>query len=236
MALQQLTDSRAAPSVSAVALKLPEFWQDDPEVWFARVEAQFNTKGITTDGTKFDHVVGALDNATAQEIKAILCHPPERNKYTALKNALIEAFGKSQTQKDNELLSISGLGDRKPSSLLRQIRSLNSDAETLRRAFFLAQLPAETRSILASHDIQDLDELAKMADRVLETRTAAPTGATFALTHQRRSERPQYQRQAKTCHWHNRFGMKARRCEPGCPFSELLEPPRKSGNEGAGRE
>ena len=44
-------------AIHAVSLKLPEFWTDDPEVWFVRVEAQFRSTAITLGSTKFDYVV-----------------------------------------------------------------------------------------------------------------------------------------------------------------------------------
>ena len=155
-------------AIHAVSLKLPEFWTDDPEVWFIRVEAQFRSRAITLDSTKFDYMVTALDNRTAAEVKAIICQPPPQNQYVALKTALISALGKSQAQKDNELFSICGLEDRKPSSLLKKIESLNNDADTLQRAFFLAQLPSQVRTILASQNFADLHELASTADRIVE--------------------------------------------------------------------
>ena len=159
---------QAAVGLNAVSVKLPKFWPDDPEVWFVRVEAQLRSRSVTQDQTKFDYVIAALDNATAAEVKSILLNPPEEDKYGTLKTALLGAFGKSQTQKDAELLNISGLGDRTPSSLLRKLESLNNDAETLRRAFFLAQLPSQVRSILALQDFEDIHELAKAADRIVE--------------------------------------------------------------------
>ena len=58
---QAIKDLNQPTSVSTT-IKLPEFWPDDPEVWFARVESQFNTKGINADCAKFDHIVAALDN------------------------------------------------------------------------------------------------------------------------------------------------------------------------------
>ncbi|GFO04399.1 Gag-Pol polyprotein [Plakobranchus ocellatus] len=66
----QLQSMTVQPNISAVSLKLPEFWTTSPEVWFARVEAQFGTKNISTDQTKYDYVVSALDVKTAEEISA----------------------------------------------------------------------------------------------------------------------------------------------------------------------
>ena len=139
--IAQALKDLGTPGIQAVALKLPEFWTDKPEVWFAHVESQFGTKQITVDKTKFDYVVSSLDSTTAGEVEAILTAPPDDNKYDVLKAALLAAFGKTQAQKDSELLSITGLGDMRPSALLLQ--SLNSDPAMLFRAHFLALLPSE---------------------------------------------------------------------------------------------
>ena len=134
------------------------------------VESQFGTKGITVDKTQFDYVVSSLDNTTAGEVEAILTAPPDNNKYDSLKAALLAAFGKTQAQKDSELLSITGLKDMKPSALLRRLQSLNSDPATLFRAHFLALLPSEVLNVLAGREIPDISDLAKAADRIMEAR------------------------------------------------------------------
>ena len=61
---------------------------------------------IEADLTKYNYVVAALDNVAAGEVEALILSPPAENKYPALKSALIKAFGKTQAQKDNELLYI----------------------------------------------------------------------------------------------------------------------------------
>ena len=186
-ALQALHSSTAAavPSVSSVAIKLPPFWATQSEVWFRQVEAQFATRNppITADLTKFNHVVAALDNVTAGEVEAIILSSPTNDKYEALKAALIGAFGRSQASKDMEFLSLTGLGDRKPSSLLRYMESLNADPKTLLRALFLAQLPIEVRRVPAGSPTADLKDLAKEADAIMEAGSLRSSAIGIAEVH-----------------------------------------------------
>ena len=77
---------------------------------------QFGTKIIRQDQTKYDYVVSALNFKTAEEVHDVLLNPTEVNKYGNLKKTLIKVFGKSQAQRDNELLNLNGLGDRKPTA------------------------------------------------------------------------------------------------------------------------
>ena len=225
-AQQQLPEA----SISAVSIKLPEFWPEDPEIWFIRVEAQLRSRAVTHDQTKFDYVVAALNNVTAAEVKSVLVNPPAEDKYKAIKQALKSAFGKTQAEKDAELLNISGLGDRKPSALLRKLESLNNNAETLRQAFFVAQLPSQVRSILALEDFADIHDLAKAADRIVEAQNISQP-ANLAAASVRQQPRFQYRnappRQKLTkenfiCNYHQRFGPDARNCRPGCLFSKLI--------------
>ena len=164
-ALQGLRPETA--TVNTAAVKLPPFWSGNPEVWFKQVESVFAIRKITVQQTKFDYVVQALDSPTAEKVQSVILSPPE-DPYNTLRATLVEIFGKTQAQKDQEILNINGLGDKKPSELLQHIHNLNADPATLVKAFFLAQLPPEVRQILALSDKTDIKELAKEADRVME--------------------------------------------------------------------
>ena len=96
-ALQNLQPNAA--TVNATAVKLPSFWSGNPEVWFKQVESVFSTRHpvITRQQTKFDYVIQALDNITADRVQAIILSPPE-DPYDKLKAALIGVFAKSQAE------------------------------------------------------------------------------------------------------------------------------------------
>ena len=68
--------SSSHPATSAVSIKLPSYWPNDPALWFTQVEAQFTTGGITAEGTKYAYVVGSLQPDVAQEVRDLLLNPP----------------------------------------------------------------------------------------------------------------------------------------------------------------
>lgn len=254
------TQSTNNQAICSVSLKLPEFWFKSPEVWFAKIEAQFGTKNITQDQTKYDYVVSALDIDTAEEIQSVLINPPDSYKYDALKKTLIKTFGKSQIQKDTEILNLNGLGDKRPTALLRKINALNDDPKTLKRALFLLNIPTDIRSILAGYNnTENIEELADIADRIWETRTTTINHISKhnstevqentivqsidAITTKKTSFPPRqnYTKiatspQPSVCFYHTKFGPDAKRCQPGCKFASLLNKSGKtwSGNDKAG--
>ena len=88
-------------TVTAVHIKIPPFWPADPEVWFAQVDAQFNTRNITSQKTKFDHIVSSLTPEIAMEVRDIILHPPERTPYNTLKDQLIARTTASEQRRCN---------------------------------------------------------------------------------------------------------------------------------------
>ena len=170
-----MEDERHEPArVAAVQLKLPPFWPADPQVWFAQVEAQFSTRNITVQRTKFDYVVASLAPEFATEVRDLVLQPPEATPYDRLKEQLIRRTAASEQRRLQQLFNAEELGDRKPTQLLRRMQQLlgekatNTDAAFMRE-LFLQRLPSNVRMVLASTpDTGNLEDLAQFADKVVE--------------------------------------------------------------------
>ena len=167
------------PTLATVSLKLPTFWPADPELWFAQVDAQFRTKRITSQVTKFEHVIATLDPQYAAEVRDIILKPPDTDPYDRLKEELIKRTTASEQRRLQLLLNAEDLGDRTPSQLLRRMQQLMggkavTDDQSFVRQLFLQRLPPNVRMVLAStKDDEDLESLASLADKVMEVASPA---------------------------------------------------------------
>ncbi|XP_038071805.1 uncharacterized protein LOC119740534 [Patiria miniata] len=177
------TGATAQPPVTAtISLKLPPYWPSDPTIWFTQVEAQFTTRGITSEHTRYAYVVASLQPSIAQEVRDILITPPSEAPYTTLKKELIKRTSQSEQKRLHQLLTTEELGDRKPSQLLRKMQQLLGERTlepSIMKQLFLQRLPTNARLILASTSEEvDIDQLAKLADKIMEVSpTQAPVSA-----------------------------------------------------------
>jgi hypothetical protein len=65
------SDSSPPAEISRVAVRLPPFWAERPAVWFGQAEVEFSLAGISSEATKFFHVISQLDHRYAVEVEDI---------------------------------------------------------------------------------------------------------------------------------------------------------------------
>ena len=134
--------------------------------------AQFSTRNITSQITKFDHVVVFLTPEVAIEVRDTILKPPATNPYNSLKIQLIARTTTSEQCRLQQLSNTEELGDRKLSQLLRRMQQLLGDKAAMAdtaflRELFLQRLPPNVRMVLVSAEgSQSLEELADLANKV----------------------------------------------------------------------
>ena len=236
----------AAEQVNAAAVKLPNFLTSRPEHWLTQAEAQFAIRGVTTELTKFYHVVSSFDSAVQERMAPAVAAAPAQGQYEYLKAAVLWVYGRTATSKANEFMASivsPGLGDRRPSDMLAYLTSIFTSADVFRQVFLL-QLPDTVRAQLDGSE-DALPELAARADMIIEGQRAsslrpgivaasskptkfAPT-ARAANTRRALQQRSTFSNFTKSssaehlplpsiCWYHSRFGTNAQKCVAPCTF------------------
>ena len=170
--------------MAAVNLKLPPFWPSDPDLWFAQVEAQFATRGITAQRTKYEYIVASLSPEFATQVRGLILCTPAATPYDTLKQQLIARTTLPKQRRLQQLFASTELGDQQPTQLLRRMQQLSgadgAGADgTLLRELFLQRLPPNVCMVLASAgDGKTLEDLAQ-----LTTKSSPQPHQTWRLSH-----------------------------------------------------
>ncbi|CAG4967877.1 unnamed protein product [Colias eurytheme] len=156
--------------INKVSIRVPPFWPDRPALWFATLEAQFHLNGITQELTKYYYAISQLDPKSAAEVEDIIITPPKDKPYSTIKNVLTSRFSESYEEKVRRLLEKEDIGDRKPSSFLRHLKSLAGTAfpEPLLKTIWMSRLPPHIQGILTAQNLQCPEDLGELADKLQE--------------------------------------------------------------------
>lgn len=176
----RVSQERETKYVRKIKIHVPPFSPEDPELWFALIEGQFDSGDITDDLIKFTHVTNNLDIQYAKAVRDIIVNPPAKNKYDKIKFELIKRLSASHEKKIKQLLTHEELGDRKPSQFLRHLQDLAGPSvpEDFIRTIWSNRLPHNIQTVLASQPTHSLEQLADLADRIQELTSPCDVAAS----------------------------------------------------------
>ena len=169
--------------IAAVSkVDLPAFWEADPVLWFRQCRSAFRRAGTVSSGVKFDHVVGKLPNAVSISCRSLLLsiNFEDKDAYERLKDHLCRNYSKSKWQQGYSLLDHPGLGDRRPSQLLQDMRALLPEKEAegvIFQCLFLKRLPTTMSDAVMAAGLENIEDMAAMADRLHDKPAAASVAA-----------------------------------------------------------
>ncbi|XP_045111053.1 uncharacterized protein LOC123504534 isoform X1 [Portunus trituberculatus] len=189
------------------------------EEWFTIMEAQFHLQRISSESTKFYHVLSAL--------------PPN-----VVKHEVIQLFERTKPELFEQLISTAAMTGR-PSAYMNELLSIATKVgvcEDLVRHKFTQALPATIGTVLAAQKDLPLSRLAKLGDELIPLArgqqqcfsidSSVSTPSTTLPRRQRQDDRralrsyglkPFHEgQQPVVCRAHLYFGANARTCKPWC--------------------
>lgn len=157
-------------TIREIKLTVPDFRSLDAETWFAVLEMEFDSHGITADQDKYSQVIPRLPAETIQLVKHIILSASSK-KYLKIKDITLNESRPSTRARLEQLFQTAQLGNRKPSSLLRELRQHADPAivtESLLQEIWIQRLPNTMQGILAASTFKDLDQMAATADAIFD--------------------------------------------------------------------
>jgi hypothetical protein len=124
--------------------RLPDFVLEKPEAWFKCVKAQLEYAKVTKPKNRYNKVLGKLPVNIIEELAPVTDDPSAyADPYTALKERLLAAYGRSKWEKLDSLLNFPKMGVNKwPSVVLARLNTLKpASLEELYMAIYLRVLP-----------------------------------------------------------------------------------------------
>ncbi|CAB3380152.1 Hypothetical predicted protein [Cloeon dipterum] len=149
-------------------MKFPDYWKNDVEAWFERVDAFFTIRRIKTDATRVAWIKQHLPEDVYIQTRDIFRDAPEDDQYNFVRNAILKRLGPTKDQKLQQLLAKEEMGDEKPSVYLRKLQHLagKDGTDDMVRNIWMGQLPDSIRKLLAAHGDRTLDRQAEIADDI----------------------------------------------------------------------
>ena len=195
-----------------------EFNQEDPELWFATLECNMQTRGIKSQLSKKAVLVANLPAKVQTVCRSCLTNPSRDTPYKELKTRILKHYGPKDIEilATAESLRLEGRPSELARKLLKTLKCCPNQPDcklqnTMAKAYWLRQLPGTVAALFADaelkvSDTDALDRLLQRADesyaqftQTAESRDAARQQTVAEVTKEidALSTRPKQQKPAK---------------------------------------
>ena len=178
---------------STFSVHLPEFWEFNVTGYFQSIELIFNDNNITSEISKYSHLIQALSKTThiLKGLTDIVRTTNNVAPYTGLKQALIERYTTTPSGCLQKILNDCHRGQTTVTAYLIQLRTLlgtqydsNSPLQKdLIKHKLLESLDPHIRLYLNHYEDGPLDALAKHADKLLSLHNNSPSSKSLRSDH-----------------------------------------------------
>ncbi|MEE4247140.1 MAG: hypothetical protein V2I33_17135, partial [Kangiellaceae bacterium] len=181
LASNPLGDNINQAIVATTSLRPPPFYRNNPRTWFSQLEAQFALARISSQTTQFYHCLANLP-----EDVAVMIEIDDAKQYGNLKNAILQAFEKSKTERLEEALGNLQLQGLRPSVAIQKLRrsflaaNLTADDDLLKYRLIKA-MPPPVQTALAAQQHLPLTQFIPVADAVFDVTAATSTTPVHAV-------------------------------------------------------
>jgi hypothetical protein len=177
-------------------VKLCPYDEEEPQIWFQLIEAQFAAAGIKSQKLKYANTLPSLPKQVLWDILDSLdvCNDSD-HPFDLLKEVLLRQYGKSKWQSYFELLRLPmDMQGLKPSILLGKLKQhlppgVSPDTD-LFLAMFLIHLPPSIRAGVGTGNHKTAADTVRATDALWDARGGHDLMVTAATTHRSRSPAP----------------------------------------------
>jgi hypothetical protein len=157
-------------TLNRAGIRVPLFWLEKPNSWFAQLEGQVALANVTQDATKFYYVISHLDNKYATKVEDVITNTPTRDRYERIKAELIRRLSLSEEQRVRQVLMHEKMGDRRPTHFRRHLRNRAGPSVPFDflHSLWTNRLPPNIQAIMATQERVSLDDVAQLGDKIAE--------------------------------------------------------------------
>lgn len=129
-----------------------------------------------------------LDGEVMLAVEDLAVTPPENDKFKILKDRLIPLLAQTAESKLRRMLRGEDASGKRPSAILAHMKHLASGqcGAAVLRSLFLEKMPESIHPVLVVSEVDDIDKLAAMADKMVQatnlhiSRVDSSSSSTFS--------------------------------------------------------